>query len=291
MPHFGAPISRNIKQSKAMVAGTLLGSCYGYPPRLPIINACLGSEASPIMDASLLDEALAMRVITYRRVSTQEQAANRNGLEAQKTALERFTEREGLEVLADYEEACSGAILPSDRPLLRQALAECSRRGAMLLVSKLDRLSRSVEHIAALMNRGVRFATVEDGLDTEPFMLHLKAVFAERERQMISTRTREALAVKKAQGVAMGARGWKDKEATRAKIAQASRATKHSQAKAYAHKVGPMLVRLQSQGLTMAKMAEEMNALSVPTPTNRGQWWPATVCNTLALYKGTLPKA
>lgn len=227
-----------------------------------------------------------MQVICYRRVSTQEQASNRNGLEAQKGALERFCTANGLIVLADYEEACSGAVEPSDRPVLREALGQCSRQGVILLVSKLDRLSRSVEHIASMMNRGVRFATAEDGLETEPFMLHLKAVFAERERQMISTRTKEALAVKKAQGVLMGAAGWKDKEATRAKIAQAAGATMRRKAIDYALKVGPMLSRLRSQGLTMAQVADEMNALSVPTPTKRGQWWPATVCNTLALYEG-----
>ena len=75
-----------------------------------------------------------------------------------------------------------------------------------MLVSKLDRLSRDVAFIAGLMVQRVPFIVAELGRDADPFMLHLYAALAEKERRLISERTKAALAAKKAQGAKLGNR-------------------------------------------------------------------------------------
>lgn len=220
-----------------------------------------------------------MQFVLYTRVSTEEQGHSRNGLEAQLAVLESFVEREGGTALAHYEEVVSGAASLDDRPMLRQAVAHARRTKAVLLVSKLDRLSRSVEVISRMMNETVRFATAEDGLDCDPFMLHIKAVFAERERRLISERTRAALQAKKARGEPLGHHTHKIPSS----IARAREAAGRALAEAadcHAAKLAPVLYRLRGQGLTLAQMAGELNAMGHPTARG-GLWHASTVCNIL----------
>lgn len=219
-------------------------------------------------------------VILYRRVSTQEQGANRNGLEGQLVALQRFCEAEGLTVLLDCEEVASGGSGLDGRPVLKRALALALRQGATLLVSKLDRLSRSVEFISTLMNQRVRFATAEDGLDCDPFMLHLKASFAEKERKMIGERTKAALAAVKAKGKVLGWAAQKAPAEAMARAIERSTAANRASADAYVAQVGPMVRALVGSGLTYAQAAERLNASGTPTARN-GTWCAMTVCRVL----------
>src|SRR5262249_41053225 len=76
--------------------------------------------------------------------------------------------------------------------------------GTPIIVAKLDRLSRDVHYISGLMKHRVPFIVAELGADTDPFMLHLYAALAEKERALISRRTKEALAAAKARGVRLG---------------------------------------------------------------------------------------
>ena len=105
-----------------------------------------------------------MDFVLYARVSTAEQGDSRNGLEAQAANMRAFVASHGGRVVAHLEEVISGAVDPSARPILSSAAALARSRGASLLVARLDRLSRSVEHIARLMNQGAPFFTVDDGL-------------------------------------------------------------------------------------------------------------------------------
>jgi DNA invertase Pin-like site-specific DNA recombinase len=92
----------------------------------------------------------------------------------------------------------------AERPQLCAALAASKAAGAPVLVSKLDRLSRDVHFISGLMAHRVPFLVADLGADVDPFMLHLFAALAEKERAMISQRTKAALAALKARGVKLG---------------------------------------------------------------------------------------
>src|SRR5665647_1065154 len=128
------------------------------------------------------------------------------GIEAQRESLSRFAEAEGYElalVLVEVETG-KGADALDRRPQLAEALAQARRRRCPVAVAKLDRLSRDVHFISGLMTHRVPFLVVELGSDVDPFILHLFAALAEKERAMISTRTRAALAAAKARGTKLG---------------------------------------------------------------------------------------
>ena len=145
--------------------------------------------------------------IAYIRVSTAEQGRSGLGLEAQRTAIEAFAEREQITITGWLSEVQSGKRISdtlAERPQLAAALEASRASGAMILVSKLDRLSRDVHFISGLMAHKVPFLVCELGADVDPFMLHLFAALAEKERAMISQRTKAALAALKARGVKLG---------------------------------------------------------------------------------------
>lgn len=151
--------------------------------------------------------AVAMLAVAYVRVSTNEQKRSGLGLEAQEAAIKAFAEREGITISAWHSEAQSGKRVSdtlAERPVLKAALEAAQAAGAPILVSKLDRLSRDVHFISGLMVHKVPFLVAELGADVDPFMLHLFAALAEKERAMISQRTKAALAALKARGVKLG---------------------------------------------------------------------------------------
>jgi len=118
--------------------------------------------------------------VTYIRVSTQRQQRSGLGIEAQRAALERFAQAEGLTIIAEYIEAETGkgADALDRRPQLAAALAAAKSARCSVLVSKLDRLSRDVAFIAGLMAQRVPFIVAELGRDADRFMLHLYAALA-----------------------------------------------------------------------------------------------------------------
>jgi DNA invertase Pin-like site-specific DNA recombinase len=92
------------------------------------------------------------------------------------------------------------------RPQLAAALAAARSAKCCVVVSKLDRLSRDVAFVSGLMAQRVPFIVAELGRDADPFMLHLYSALAEKERRLISERTKAALAAKKASGARLGNR-------------------------------------------------------------------------------------
>jgi DNA invertase Pin-like site-specific DNA recombinase len=145
-------------------------------------------------------------IISYVRVSTQRQGKSGLGLEAQRAANARFAEAEGFTVVAEHVEVETGkgGDALDRRPELAAALDRARKRRCSIVVAKLDRLSRDVAFISGLMARRVPFIVAELGADVDPFMLHIYAAMAEKERRNISRRTREALAAAKARGVKLG---------------------------------------------------------------------------------------
>jgi DNA invertase Pin-like site-specific DNA recombinase len=144
--------------------------------------------------------------VSYLRVSTQQQGKSGLGLEAQRAAVEQFASANGFKIEAEFAEieTGKGSDALERRPQLAAALADAKRRGAHILVAKLDRLSRDVHFISGLMAKRVPFIVCALGPSVDPFMLHIYAALAEQERSMISQRTRAALAAAKARGVRLG---------------------------------------------------------------------------------------
>ena len=141
-----------------------------------------------------------------RRSSTQRQQRSGLGIEAQRAAIERFAAAEGLTIIGEYTEAETGkgADALERRPQLAAALAAARKAKCSIVVSKLDRLSRNVAFVSGLMAQRVPFMVAELGRDADPFMLHLYAALAEKERRLISERTRAALQAKRAAGAKLG---------------------------------------------------------------------------------------
>ena len=132
------------------------------------------------------------KAIAYLRVSTQQQHRSGLGIEAQRTAVGRFAEVEGIAIISEFVEAETGkgADALDRRPQLAAALAAARSAKCAVLVSKLDRLSRDVAFVSGLMVERVRFIVADLGRQADSFMLHLYAALAEKERRLISERTK-----------------------------------------------------------------------------------------------------
>jgi DNA invertase Pin-like site-specific DNA recombinase len=153
-----------------------------------------------------MSTASAKTAIAYIRVSSQQQGKSGLGLAAQQAAIARFAAAEGLEIADTYTEVETGKGCDAldRRPQLAAALAAAKVWNCPVIVAKLDRLSRDVHFISGLMAQRVAFIVAELGPNVDPFMLHIYAALAEKERTMISERTRIALAAAKARGAKLG---------------------------------------------------------------------------------------
>ena len=200
--------------------------------------------------------------IAYIRVSTAKQGRSGLGLEAQREAIARFAQAEGFEIVAEHVEVETGkgADALDRRPVLKTALEDARKIKAPVIVAKLDRLSRDVAFIAGLMAQRVPFVVAELGVDADPFMLHLYAALAEKERALISQRTKDALARAKANGVVLGKHG-RDVLAPRNRKAAVGRAMAISDT---------VRAKLDA-GKSLRTIAAELNADGVPTAKG-GQW-------------------
>lgn len=216
-------------------------------------------------------------LITYIRVSTSQQGRSGLGIEAQRQALAHFAATEGFTVSREFVEVETGkgSDALDRRPQLKAALAAARKVKCHVAVAKLDRLSRDVHFVSGLMAHKVPFLVAELGPDVDPFVLHLFAALAEKERSLISTRTRQALSAAKARGVALGnprlhvAR----KSAVEAVTAEADR---------FAANVLPIIKEAQRAGATSLRdIATALNARGVATARG-GQWHAKSVSNMLA---------
>jgi len=204
------------------------------------------------------------------RVSTSEQGKSGLGLAAQKAAILAFSAAEGFELVEVVSEVASGKLGIEERTGLRSALAKAKKLRCPVIVAKLDRLSRDVAFISGLMAKGVPFIVSELGADVDPFVLHLYAALGEKERKMIGSRTKAALAAKKAQGVVLGNRTNLAEAQAKGQAANAARAAE------FAAKVVPTILHLRSQGMTYDQVAEELTARNIAT-LNGATWHKSTI--------------
>ena len=164
----------------------------------------------------------ARHVGTYDQIRVRRLAAAPLDLAKQAHAVQfSDAERWCRDAAAAEIETGKGSDALDKRPQLNAALAAAKQADCPVAVAKLDRLSRDVAFIAGLMAQKVPFIACELGVDTDPFMLHLFAALAEKERRMISQRTKEALQAAKARGVVLGNQKQADamKAAARARAA------------------------------------------------------------------------
>lgn len=149
-----------------------------------------------------------IKAVAYCRVSSREQGRSGLGLEAQRAAIIAFVA--GHETIVEWFTEVESGKRVSDtfakRPQLAAAMNMAKRLGGPVIVSKLDRLSRDVHFISGLMAHKTPFVVAELGREVDPFMLHLHAALAEKERALISQRTKAALTALKARGVKLGSR-------------------------------------------------------------------------------------
>jgi DNA invertase Pin-like site-specific DNA recombinase len=215
---------------------------------------------------------MAAAAIMYGRVSTGRQARSGLGLDAQKAAVAAFASQNGFSLAAEYIEAETGKGHDAlqRRPRLAAALAHAKKLKAPVIVSKLCRLGRDVHFISGLMSNRVPFIVAELGPDVDPFMLHIYAAVAQKERSVIASRTSDALQAAKRRGVRLGRTG-----GIRARENKAA-------ADAHAQALLPVLKELQEEGITSVRaVADALNSRKVPTARG-GEWHPTTVARLLA---------
>jgi DNA invertase Pin-like site-specific DNA recombinase len=202
-----------------------------------------------------------VRVLAYVRVSSEEQADSRAGLEAQRAAIQRECERRRWQIVGVIEDAGYSAK-DLRRPGVHAALEELERgRADGLVVAKLDRLSRSMLDFTAVMakaqKQGWALVALDCAVDTTTpageAMAHVLATFAQFERRLIGQRTREALAVKRKQGVRLGR-----PESIPPRLARRIRS-------------------MRSRGMTLQGICDKLNREEVPTPRGGATWRPSSL--------------
>lgn len=206
--------------------------------------------------------------VIYRRVSTADQGRSGLGLEAQDRDIDLYLANYAdvpFEVLDRFIEVQSGK--DNDRRELAKALDLCRKTGAELLVAKLDRLSRRVSFIAALMDDPKMKLRVASMPNANNFQLHIYAALAEQERDFISLRTKAALAAAKAKGRKLG--GVRPRTEARNEAIQRD-------ALAFARKVQPIVEPLRAAGSTLQTIATALDGARVTTARG-GKWTPMQV--------------
>jgi DNA invertase Pin-like site-specific DNA recombinase len=224
------------------------------------------------------------QAIAYLRVSTQRQHRSGLGIDAQRSAIDHFAARESLTVAAEFVEAETGkgADALDRRPQLAAALAAAKAAKCSVVVAKLDRLSRDVAFVAGLMAQRVPFIVAELGRDADPFMLHLYAALAEKERRLISERTKAALAAKKAAGAVLG------NPHNLADAGSLGRAALIDGADKFVGSLAPIVRAARSEGATTLRaMAQALNRRGVKSPRG-GTWHPSSVANLLSRSESLL---
>ncbi len=222
---------------------------------------------SVAVSASQTGEARPRQYVAYYRVSTGKQGRSGLGLEAQRAAVAQFVARVSGKLVAEFEEIKSG--LTSRRPQLDDALRVCRIHRAILVIARLDRLSRNVSLIAKLMQSGQEFVAA-DFPQANRLTIHVLAAVAEYEAKVISERVKAGIAAAKARGVKfIGSKGSRP-ETIRVAVA-ASLLSRRLRVEARARDLAPIVWGLIAQGKSKAEIAKELTRQGIRTPRN-GKW-------------------
>lgn len=209
------------------------------------------------------------KYIAYYRVSTDRQGKSGLGLDAQRKSVADYLNGNGWEIVEEFTEVESGK--KTDRPQLDKALASCRLHKATLVIAKIDRLARNAAFLLNLKDAGVDFIAC-DMPDANRLTVGIMALMAEHEREMISQRTKAALAQAKIRGKVLGGyRGYTPNDADRAKAIEVKRtkATERDEA------LSDIITGLSEDGIVSLRgIASVLNERSIPAP--RGGQWQAT---------------
>lgn len=205
------------------------------------------------------------KAIAYLRVSTDRQGRSGLGLDAQREAVARYVAEARLELVGEFVEieTGKGSNALAKRPQLLAALSDAKRCKARLVLAKLDRLARNVHFVSGLMETGVDFA-VADMPHADRFQLHLFAALAEKEAEIISQRTRAALAAAKARGTVLGKHG--------ATLARKNKA----EALERLEPLSSRLSGMRADGLSVRQIAARLNEEGIASPGG-GRWHPTNL--------------
>ena len=219
----------------------------------------------------------ATNFIAYLRVSTGKQGKSGLGLEGQRAAIAAFAMANGMTALSEFleVETGKGSDALERRPQLKAALAAARLAGCPVVVAKLDRLSRDVAFISGMMAHRVPFIVAELGADADPFLLHLYAALAEKERALIAERTRTALAAAKARGVQLG--GWKGGPKVDGSL---GRQAQVDAADDFAQRVGSVAGQMRKDGASLREIGAALREQGVRTARG-GEWTATAVRNVL----------
>lgn len=212
---------------------------------------------------------MVQRFIGYERVSTARQGQSGLGMAAQRKAIKEFAASRGAEVIAWFTEVESGKN--ANRPELVAAIRLARLTGATLVIAKLDRLSRNAAFLLTLRDSGVRFLAV-DMPEANDLTVGIMALVAQAEREAISRRTKEALAVVRARGVKLGNPNGANALRRAGKGTLALRAAVSANADRFAGELAPVLHDIRTAGhVSLRAMAAELNRRGMRT--RRGGTW------------------
>jgi DNA invertase Pin-like site-specific DNA recombinase len=220
------------------------------------------------------------RYIAYYRVSTREQGDSGLGIDAQKTRVKQFVAEN--EIICEFTEIESGKN--DKRPILRQAMEECKKNKCKLVIAKLDRLARSMGMIVDLQREKIDFVCA-DMPEANKFTVHILAAMAEYERELISDRTKKALAELKATGKKLGKIENLGGPKAIAGVIAANRLRKHENYNNTAAASTIMIMR--EAGNSLQQIAdhlnkEKVNGKKIVTATGiEGKWTPMQVSRLL----------
>lgn len=210
------------------------------------------------------------KYVAYYRVSTPRQGQSGLGLEAQQKAIELYLGSHKTSIIAEFTDVESGS--KKNRSELNKALKMCKKERAILIIAKLDRLTRNVHFVTGLMESKVKFVAA-DVPHANKLMIHLMAAFAEHEQEMISQRTREALQAARARGVKLGSNG------------KNLAALNKKKADEFALKMKPILEGLNEKGfLSNRAMVKALNNRKIKSATGK-QWHLQTLYSVIKRIK------
>jgi DNA invertase Pin-like site-specific DNA recombinase len=202
-----------------------------------------------------------MRAVGYARVSTAEQADSGASMVAQREAIEREVKRRHWDLVELFTDTASGKSLNGRHGLKKALTVLDGGKADVLVVAKLDRLSRSIKDFAGLMEQAARrnwaLVALDLGVDTTSpsgkLVANVMASVAQWEREVIGQRTKDALAVKRSEGVRLG----------RPPVLSAS--------------VRGRIKKMRSQGRSLQAIADALNEKGIPTAHDGAKWHPSTV--------------
>lgn len=216
------------------------------------------------------------KIVSYCRVSTDQQGRSGLGLEAQKAAIETYATANAAHIVGEFIEIESGR--KNDRPQLQAALKLARVTGARLVIAKLDRLSRNAAFLLNLQEFGVDFVACDNPTAT-PLTIGILALVATEEVRAISSRTKASLAAAKARGVKLGNPNGAAALRRAGRGNNASCEAQKAKADAFAADLSETLADVRAAGHTTLKaQAVELNRRGIRTARGR-RWHASSVSN------------